>query len=172
MLSSRPIRLIILAVTLVLLAGGTLYLILATPRYMVLPLTAPMAHLPNGGWSYEERAQRVWINEGEPFSVWRVSALALPPLYRDWQDVVSYLEPQLQSLGWERGSASCGTQLPEASFLQEVPNGYIGFTRIGANPDELGPTVCMAAWPDEEAQSFNVIVQSSNPSFFLRLARW
>ena len=169
---SRPIRLIFLGLALVLVACSISYLLLVTPRYLVLPITAPMAHLPNGGWSYEERAQRVWINEHDPFFVWRVSALALPPMYGDWQDVVSYLEPQLQSLGWERGDTTCGIELPEASFLPEGRNGYLGFTRVGANPDELGPTVCIAVWPDEEAQWFNVVVQSANPSYMLRLARW
>ena len=170
--TSRSFRLTILVAALIVLGCGLTYSFLSAPRYLALPLTAPMAHLPNGGWSYEERAQRVWINDRDPFSVWRVSALALPPLYGDWQDVISYLEPQLNTLGWQRGDTPCAEQLPEAQFLPEGPNGYIGFTRVGTNPNFLGPTVCIAAWRDQRFQWFNVVVQSSNPSFLLRLARW
>src|SRR3972149_2517476 len=168
---SRSQRILLLAVALLFLLCAGSRLLLVTPRYLVLRIDPPMADLPNGGWAFEGRPRRTWIGDHDPFYVWRATAVAFPPAYEDWRDVASYIERQLVSLGWEPAYVNCA-DLPEASFLHEGENGYIGFARAGSDPEFLGPTVCLAIWSEEGSDMFNVVIQSANPSPLLRIARW
>jgi hypothetical protein len=86
--------------------------------------------------------------------------------------VVAFLESQLTPLGWHPGYANCTNNLPEALFLKEGEGGYLGFVPLGSNPDRPGPFICVAVWPQEGQDVFNVVIESFNPSLLLLLERW
>jgi hypothetical protein len=166
----RPRRVrIALALATIAIVGSCAYVL--SPRYVALPIDPPMAYLPRGDWWYEERAIRTWTDEIAPYYIWRASATAYGPGYQDWRDVTAYIEAQLIPLGWQRAYPNCVNQLPEAEFLAEGENGYLGFTRLGSNADEPGLFICLAVWPQDGQDSFNVVIQSFNPSLLLFLSQ-
>jgi len=160
----------------IIVAIGTSIAWLSIPHYIVLPLAAPMTHLPRGDWFLQERMIRTWSDSGGRYYVWRAAALAFQPDYSSWEDVTGRIDEQLITLGWElhpNPRGICGNHFAEAEFLPPGPGGYLAYTRTGDEPDEQIPRLCLAAWTtSSDPALYTVVIQTTNPAAFTVIDSW
>lgn len=142
------------------------------PTYVTIPVTAPNASLPRGGWYSSERVVQDWEGGRERFYVLRLRSTARSEDFATQEEVVTFIERQLSVDDWVRhpssGFSLCRNSLPESAFLSPGDGGWLAYVRNGADPYGVGPTVCLAVWPYSGTQpaDYAVVLASVNPSLW------
>ncbi len=142
------------------------------PTYVTLPVTAPNASLPRGGWYSSERVVQDWEGGRERFYVLRLRSTARSEDFATQEEVVTFIERQLSVEHWVRHPSSafslCTNSLPESAFLSPGVGGWLAYVRNGADPYGVGPTVCLAVWPYSGTQpaDYVVVLASVKPSLW------
>ena len=126
-------------------------------------------------WWYADRSIRTW-DDGPKYFIWRRETTVYkhsPDNFDTQESVVDFIDEQLAENGWKRiyfsGWTPCDSVLPESTFL-ERGNTYIEYKQkdwIEFEP--ATPTLCLAVWPIENYDGFNVVIMTENPS---ELTQW
>ena len=152
-------------------------IIIGRSRYLDLPLSSPMSHLPNGDWGPVLYITQVFPDEYSRKYILRKETEVYGNNgnynFDTPQDVTNYFSDYLLRNGWEVAHKNpyylCQFGLPEKEYVEEIF--LTEYVRPGADPLIADERICVAVIP--YTYSFNSLNQTPHfKVFFITLRKY